>query len=164
MIIDANEVCDVLKNLKLGKASGDDGISHHMLKYTADTVCKPLEVLFNLSLSSCVFPGMWKLAKVMPLFKKGDKHSISNYRPISLLSTVGKVFERVVYKHIYNYFLENSLFFQFQSGFMQGHSTVYQLIEIFHNICMNLEEKNILVRFFVISQKLLTGYGTKVYL
>ncbi|PJE78143.1 hypothetical protein CI610_02928 [invertebrate metagenome] len=141
LLVTSNEICDVLKNLKLGKASGEDGISHHMLKYTAYTVCKPLELLFNFSLSTCIFPNIWKTAKVMPLFKKGDRHSISNYRPISLLSTVGKVLERVIFKHLYNYFFENALFYRFQAGFMPGNSAVYQLIEIYHNICLNLEEK-----------------------
>lgn len=84
LLVTSNEICDVLINLKLGKASGEDGISHHRLKYMADTVCKPLKVLS----STCIFPNEWKMAKVMPLFKKGDRHSISNYRPISLLSTV----------------------------------------------------------------------------
>lgn len=136
-----SEIRDVLQILKLGKASGQDEISHHMLKNVCNTICKPLELLFNMSLSAAVYPKLWKLAKVMPLFKKGDRHSPSNYRPISLLSTVGKVFERVIFKHMYNYFIENALFYKYQSGFLSGHSTVYQLIEIYHNICLSLEEK-----------------------
>ncbi|OWF47171.1 RNA-directed DNA polymerase from transposon BS [Mizuhopecten yessoensis] len=135
------EIMDVLQILKLGKASGQDEISHYMLKNVCHTICKPLELLFNISLSAGVYPKLWKLAKVMPLFKKGDRHSPLNYRPISLLSTVGKVFERVIFKHIYNYFFENSLFYKYQSGFLPGHSTVYQLIEMYHNICLSLEEK-----------------------
>ncbi|PJE78200.1 hypothetical protein CI610_02867 [invertebrate metagenome] len=141
IIVTQSEVKDVLKILKLGKASGHDGISHHMLKYTVESVCIPLTLLFNLSLSTCVYPDVWKTANVMPLFKKNDRYSVTNYRPISLLSTVGKVFERVVYKHMHNFMLENSLFYQYQSGFMPGHSTVFQLIELYHNICLALEEK-----------------------
>ncbi|PJE77993.1 hypothetical protein CI610_03077 [invertebrate metagenome] len=140
-VISQNDISDVLMNLKLGKASGSDEISHHMLKYTAKTVCRPLELLFNLSLSTGIYPDTWKFAKVIPLFKKGDRHSPSNYRPISLLSSVGKTFERVIFKYLHNYFLENSLFYQYQSGFMPGHSTVYQLIDLYHNICLDLEEK-----------------------
>ena len=98
--VNSNEIRDVLQILKLGKASGEDGISHHMLRNTSQTVCIPLEIIFNMSLSSGIFPANWKVAKVMPLFKKGDRHSPSNYRPISLLSTVGKVFERVIWKSL----------------------------------------------------------------
>jgi hypothetical protein len=77
----------------------------------------------------------------MPSFKKDDKSSPSNYRPISLLSCVGKVMERVVYKYIYNYIIEHSLLYSYQSGFLPGHSTVYQLLEIYHNICKNIDNR-----------------------
>ena len=133
--VTTEEIKDILKILKLGKAVGNDNISHHMLKYTAENVCKPLEIIFNYSLRTCTFPSSWKSATVIPLFKKGDKSDPSNYIPISLLSCVGKVFERVMYKYIYNFMLDNSLIYKYQSGFCHGHSTVHQLVEIYHNIC-----------------------------
>jgi hypothetical protein len=68
----------------------------------------------------------------MTLFKNGNKSLVSNYRPISLLSCVGKTFERVVFKHVSNYFLDNKLLCKYQSGFVPGCSTVHQLIEIFN--------------------------------
>jgi hypothetical protein len=60
---------------------------------------------------------------------------------ISLLSCVGKVMERVVYKHIYNYIIEHSLLYSYQSGCLPGHSTVYQLLGIYHNICKNIDNR-----------------------
>ena len=119
-----------------------------MLRGTADTVCKPLLIIFKKSLITCKFPANWKLARVMPAFKKDDKSNPSNYRPISLLSCVGKVMERVVYKYIYNYIVEHALLYAFQSGFLRGHSTVYQLLEIYHKICQNLDEKLINIIIF----------------
>ena len=98
--ISVQDIKDILKTLKLGKASGDDKISHQMLKGTADSVCIPLRIIFNFSLRSGKFPSVWKLARVMPSFKKEDKSNPTNYRPISLLSCVGKVMERSVYKYI----------------------------------------------------------------
>ena len=74
-----------------------------MLKKTCDTVCVPLALLFNLSLSKAEYPTQWKIALVMPFFKNGDKTLASNYRPIALLSTVGKVFERIVFKKVFNF-------------------------------------------------------------
>ena len=126
--IDVNiqDVKDILQTLQIGKACGDDGISHQMLKATSETICLPLSILFRYSLRTCKFPSDWKLARVMPSFKKDDKSSPSNYRSISLLSCVGKVMERVVYKYIYNYIIEHSLLYSYQSGFLPGHSTVYQ--------------------------------------
>ena len=70
-----------------------------MLKGAAKQISKPLATLFNRSLMDCCFPKSLKVANVVPIFKKGDKISITNYRPVSLLSYCGKHFERVVFKH-----------------------------------------------------------------
>ena len=118
------------------KASGPDGISHtcRMLKNTCKTIAIPLCKLFNKSLQSRIYPRIWKSATVMPILKKGDKSEVSNYRPISLISCVGKTFERVVFKHVHNHLLSNSLIYKYQSGFLPGHSTVHYLIELVHQI------------------------------
>ena len=139
--IDTEAVLDILKILKIGEASGADKIGHQMLKYTANSVARPLTILFNKCLECGIFPQTWKKAFVMPLYKKDEKHFPSNYRPISLLSCVGKVFERIIFKNIHNFLLDNSLIYDMQSGFLPNHSTVYQLLKIFHNICISREEK-----------------------
>ena len=64
---------------------------------------------------------------------------MSNYRPISLISCVGKSFERIVYKNVYNHLMANSLIYKFQSGFLPGHSTVHHLIGVIHHTCLALE-------------------------
>ena len=110
--ISPSDVRDILQILKLGKASGIDSISHQMLKNTSNTVCVPLALLFNISLSKGEFPSQWKIAAVMPLFKNGDKTVVSNYRPISLLSAIGKVFERIVFKEFFNYLISNNLLYK----------------------------------------------------
>ena len=140
IIINTSEVIDVLSSLKLNKASGPDGISHRMLKYTSKTIAIPLCKLFNLSLRTNSFPALWKLAHVMPIFKKGDRSLVSNYRPISLVSCVGKSFERVIFKHVYNHLITNSMIYPYQSGFLPGHSTVHHLIELTHQTCLALEK------------------------
>ena len=65
----------------------------------------------------------------------------SNYRPISLLSVVGKLFERIIHKYIHNFLLDNDLFYKYQSGFLPNNSTVYQLLEIYHSIVTGMEDK-----------------------
>ena len=112
-----------------------------MLRETKYTICKPLTVLFNKSLAENIYPSDWKLAHVMPLFKKSDKHLPSNYRPVSLISCVEKVMERIIHKHIYNYLIQNYIIFKNQSGFLPGHSTIYQLIYMYNQICKSLDEK-----------------------
>ena len=128
--ITIEEIKDVLEVLPLGKANGHDRISHNMLKNTSSTICKPLQIIFNNSLQSGKFPKIWKSALVIALFKKGVKSDPTNYRPISLLSCVGKVFERIVFKHIYNFLLKNLLIYKYQSGFTTGHCITHQLIKI----------------------------------
>ena len=77
----------------------------------------------------------------MPLFKKGDTSFSCNYRPISLLSCIGKLMERCVHKYLHNYLHANNLIYEKQSGFLPGHSTVFQLIDIYHNITQSLDNK-----------------------
>ena len=91
-----DDVVDVIKILKVNKASGPDEISHRMLKLIEMPIARPLAILFNESLKCCKFPNLWKLAHVIPLYKKDDSSNVCNYRPISLLSCIGKNFERVV--------------------------------------------------------------------
>ena len=85
---------------------------------------EPLSKLFNCSLSQAKVPITWKEANVTPVFKKDDPPNYENYRPISLLSTVGKVLERVIHKHTYNFFIANNVITAFQSGFVMGDFTV----------------------------------------
>jgi hypothetical protein len=75
-------------------------IDANMLRHTASTVCKPLEIIFNCSLQTDRFPQMWKSATIIALFKKGIKSDPTNYRPMSLQICVGKVFERMIFKYI----------------------------------------------------------------
>ena len=110
-------------------------------KETCNSVCAPLKTLFNRSISEHVFPCCWKKANVMPLFKKGDKSIPSNYRPVSLISCVGKIMERVMFKYFYNYLVRNSLIYKDQPGFLPGHSTVFQLIDIYNQICIGFDDR-----------------------
>ena len=139
--VSEQDVKDVLSNLVINKANGPDEVSHRLLKETRETICKPLTILFNKSIQHKVYPKLWKQATVMPLFKKGDKSMPSNYRPVSLISCVGKVMERIMFKYIYNFLQQNELIYKHQSGFLPNHSTVYQLIDIYNQICKAFDEK-----------------------
>ena len=104
IMITSEEVKTVLQTLKLGKSSGPDNINNRILKEIAIPISEPLSDLYNFSLSHGIFPEIWKQANVSPLYKKDDPSLACNYRPISLLSTVGKVMEKIVHKHIFIYF------------------------------------------------------------
>ena len=91
--------------------------------------------LINQSLHTGIFPDKLKIAKVIPLFKeKGDDFDFENYRPISLLSVLSKIYERVVFDQIYEYFHSNNLFYESQYGFRKGHSTEHALLELYDRI------------------------------
>jgi hypothetical protein len=103
------EVIDMLCTLNANKAVGPDIISNRMLVSVKEEISKPLCSLFNKSLREKVFPSDWKIAHVITLFKNGDKSLQSNYRPISLLSCVSKVLEKIIFKHVFNHLLENNV-------------------------------------------------------
>ena len=100
-----------INDLASKSSCGPDKISSILLKRLANYIVTPLTVMINQSLCTGTFPDKLKLAKVIPLYKKGDNHVFDNYRPISLLSTVSKIFEKVVFIQVYDYFCANQLFF-----------------------------------------------------
>ena len=87
-----------------------------------------------------IFPAEWKMANVVPVYKKDDKQNVKNYRPVSLLPIFGKIFERLIYTELYSFFIENDLISQNQSGFKQGDSCINQLLSITHDIYKSLDE------------------------
>ena len=138
--ITANEVESVLKALQTGKASGPDAINNRILKELAKPLSFPLSDLFNASLSKGKVPALWKQANVTPIHKKNDPSEITNYRPISLLSTVGKVLEKIVHKYVFNFLMDHEVLTTLQSGFISGDSTVNQLVDIYNSFCKALDE------------------------
>jgi hypothetical protein len=135
------EVHDLLKCIDTTKATGPDGISPKLLYEAGASIVPSLTKLINLSLSTSKVPKKWKIANVIPLFKKGDKHERNNYRPVSLLSCVSKILERIVFKHFFNFLRENHFLSQHQSGFQPGDSTVNQLSYLYHFFSKALDEK-----------------------
>ena len=103
----------------------------------------PTLIIFNKSLQQSKYPSNWMSAYVIEIFKKGDTSLPSNYGPISLISCVGKLMERIVYKQVYNHLVNNSLIYEYQSGFLLKHSTVHQLLEPYNSILNSLEKKRI---------------------
>ena len=131
-------VCDVqkcLSQLDVTKAFGPDGVSPKLLKEGAHQLAPALCRLINLSLTKSKFPRTWKLANVIPLYKKNDRNSITNYRPVSLLSSVGKIMEKIVFQTLFEHFRSNFLISAWQSGFIPGHSTSTQFIEMYNHFC-----------------------------
>ena len=88
-----------------------------------------LRIIFNSSLPNGIFPDDWKSARVTPPFKHGDRSEKDNYRPISVISIIGNVFERIIYNHLFAYLSDHNILSKHQSGFRPLHSTVTALLE-----------------------------------
>ena len=136
-----DEVFDLLKSLDVSKATGHDGISPRMLHMAGHSIVPSLTKLINLSLKHSKVPRIWKIANVLPLFKKGDRSDMNNYRPVSVLPCASKILERIVFKNVFNYFRDNHLLSPHQSGFMPGDSTVNQLTYLYHIFAKALDER-----------------------
>ncbi len=148
-----SDVEEILSELNCNKATGFDGISPRILKEGSKPLSKPLARLFNMSLESAHFPDSWKLANVLPLHKKNETNLVNNYRPISLLSCVSKVFEKIVFRNVFNFFRNSFAITVHQSGFIPGDSTVNQLVHLYHVFCEALNKgKEIRVVFCDISK------------
>ena len=115
--INEREVLAIINKLKNKTSSGKHGISNKLLKSIKSEISEAIAIIINQSILTGIFPDQQKLAKVKPLYKIGDKCCFNNYRPISLLPTISKIFERVMYKQLYQYFNENKLLCEQQYGF-----------------------------------------------
>ena len=124
----------MIRTINPGKATGSGGISGQMLLLCDDSAILPLKIIFSNILSTSIYPDLWEIANVTPIFKKGDKQLIKNYRPISLLPICGKILEKIIFNHLYSYLTANRLITKNQSGFRPGDSTTNQLLYLVDEI------------------------------
>ena len=110
-----------------------------MIKICDDSIFKPLDLILKSCLENGKFPIEWKKANVVPLYKK-KQTAIENCRPISLLPVCGKILERLIYNKMFEFFTENELISQNQSGFKPGDSCISQLLCITHDIYQSLDD------------------------
>ncbi len=137
----------------MSKASGPDSVGNKFIKILCDSVVEPLTVFFNYSLDHGVFPSKWKHANVTPIFKKGDMSTVTNYRPVSLLSCLSKVFEKAVSNRLISYIKENNLISANQSGFMPDDGTTNQIVKIVDYILQGFDSgKDTIAVFLDISK------------
>ena len=135
-------VRECLSKLDHSKSPGPDGVHNRVLKELADVLAQPIADLFNESMDSGVVPASWRTANVTPIFKKGDKRNPSNYRPISLTSTLGKLMEKIVRDEVNKHMTSNKLYSPHQHGFRKGKSCSTQLLEVTEDWTKLLDEEN----------------------
>ena len=124
----------VLSKLNIDKATGPDSIPARVLKQAAPELAKPFARLFRLLMDKHYMPKQWKVAHVIPCYKKKDKHDPNNYRPVSLLSIISKVMEALVNRALWKYICKHRLISDKQFGFRAGHSTADALTYVTQNL------------------------------
>ena len=142
---DATEVKELINMLPLKNSHGHDNISNIMLKTIVNEIAVPLVMLINQSMSQGQFPTMMKLAKVVPLFKSKDRSIETNYRPISLLTTMSKILEKVVYTRVYKFLTVTGQISDKQYGFRAKHSCEHAVRQLVGTVLKNLENNKITV-------------------
>ena len=142
-LLQTSDILKAIQKLKTKTSYGYDGLSTKILKHISLPISPLLTIITNQSLFTGIFPEKLKIAKVIPLFKKGNDRLFDNYRPISLLPSISKVIEKIVYKQLYNYFVENNLIYDSQYGFRELHSTELAGLEITDRLTQSLDKGDV---------------------
>ena len=112
-----DDIAKIIQNLTSGKVQGHDNISIRMLKICGSAIYKLLAIIFKQCVDKGIFPSEWKKGNIVPIHKKGDKQTLKNYCPVSLLPICGKILEILIFNEMFKFFIENELILSNQSGF-----------------------------------------------
>jgi len=134
----SEEILSEINYLQKGRSPGPDVIPTDFLIGTKFNIVKPLQILFTESLRTGELPRAWKLAIITPLFKSGNREDVSNYRPVSLTSSIGKLLEKIVYKQIWQVLQQNGILINEQFGFCSGRSVNLQLLDFVSYLIKNI--------------------------
>ena len=143
------EIAKIIKSLKNTNSTGYDNFSTKFIKLSSSILVPALAKIFNLSIKTGIYPSNLKIAKVIPIFKKGDQTSINNYRPISILSPINKIFEKVLYARLIKYIDKSNILYKFQYGFRKKHSTEHALIELIDQIRLSSSNNQMTCGIFI---------------
>ena len=118
-----------------------------MLKKLNIAISEPLAIIINKSIENGIFPDALKIAKIIPIFKSKENNQLNNYRPISLLSSISKIFEKILYKRLYNFI--NEKLTKRQYGFRAKHSTIQAITEMYTDIIESFDNKSMTIATFL---------------
>ena len=138
--VSVTKVYKLLSTIKTSKSAGHDRISGKLLRDAAEAIAPTLTAIFNASINTGIFPDDFKIAIISPIHKSGSKTNCDNYRPISVLSTVAKIFERLITEQLETYLESNSILVEQQAGFRKKHSTQTSLLNITNQWLMNMDK------------------------
>ncbi|GAB0190793.1 mitochondrial enolase superfamily member 1 [Grus japonensis] len=131
---DPKLVRDLLLHLDAYKSMGSNGIHPRVLRELADVIVRPLSIIFQWSWESGEVPVDWKLANIVPIFKKGKKEDPGNYKPVSLTSVPGKIMEKIMLGVIEKHLKDNAVIGHSQHGFVRGRACLTNLISFYDKV------------------------------
>jgi exonuclease III len=142
-------VIAITKQMAAKNSSDFDGVTSKMIKFVINEIATPLAHIFNRSLVSGLFPSKLKKSRVIPIFKSGQKSDCDNYRPISLLSSISKILEKIVAEKLLDHLTSNNILYEHQYGFTPGKSTEQNLIQITNYITAALNNNEFCIGVFI---------------
>ena len=146
---DANEVMNVTSQLENKMTAGYDDVALAIMKDTIKHIAHPLACIINCSMRTGIFPDKLKIARVCPIFKSGDRESVNNYRPISVLTNFSKIFEKIIYARLSSYLNKYDILYERQYGFRPGHSAHMALVDMYDSLSKAIDNKKISVGIFI---------------
>ena len=129
-----NEIIKIISNFDTTKSTGPNSIPNQIIQAIKHPISIPLANIFNKSFQSGICPDSLKTSIVIPIHKKDSKLLVSNYRPISLLSNINKILEKIIFKRLYSFLEKNKCIYDLQFGFRQHHSTNHALLSMTQQI------------------------------
>ena len=146
--VTCSEIIETLRLLQPKKSEDIDGVSMFLLKKIAFQLANPLRHIINLSFENAIVPTQLKIAKIVPIFKSGDTESMDNYRPISLLNSFSKIFEKIVCSRLVIFLENNNILSPSQFGFRSKHSTVHPMVKLTNFVSEALNKKEHAIAIF----------------
>ena len=162
--ISQHQVVDIISAMDSKSSTDANGISTKILKTIKYQIAKPLSHLFTLSVTTGVFPAKLKISRTIPIFKAGEHTSCDNYRPISLLSAISKILEKIVANSPVNHLEINNLLYENQYGFLRGRSTLHNITKLTTRIAQDLNEKKYVIGVFLDLKKVFDTVSHKILL
>ena len=160
----SEEIQYLIKSLPNKTSSGHDSISNNLLKKLIPSILEPLAIIFNKSLESGIFPEEMKKADVVPLHKSKAEYECTNYRPISLLLTISKLLEKLMYKRTYYFLEQTDQLYQSQYGFRRSHSCETAIMELVSSIIKGKDDGFYTLALFIDLSKAFDTVDHKILL
>ncbi|XP_071959489.1 uncharacterized protein [Antedon mediterranea] len=147
--VNEHDIKKYIDNLDISKSPGNDGIGARYIKPFSQCLTIPIKHIVNISLTTGCFPDELKIARTVPIFKGGDENDITNYRPVSVLPCISKIYERVVYDQTTQYLDKLNIINKSQFGFRKNHSTSHALSQTIEKITSAIDEQMISIGVFL---------------